>query len=97
MTPPPFTAAAAEHAVPPVVQFLPIAHDVAAVIRFIGHHDDHCITAKVIETVHNRATETVEPLVPQWTQLAIDAAIRWSTLHVVSVLPSSTTMISCAM
>ena len=33
--------AAAEHAVVALVKFLPIAHDIARIVGFIGHHDRH--------------------------------------------------------
>ena len=40
--------ATSKHAFPSLVQHLPVAHDVAAVVAFVGHHDDHCVAGHLV-------------------------------------------------
>ena len=54
-----FHKARAEHGVPALVERDPIAHYVAAIVRFIGHHDDHRITVHLLQSANDGAAETV--------------------------------------
>ena len=45
---------AAEHTLPPVVEQLPVAHDIATVVAFVGHHHDDGIARHVIQPVPRR-------------------------------------------
>ena len=49
--------ATAEDTIPTLVQQTPIADDVAAVVGFIRNHDDHRVTANVIESTGDRTAE----------------------------------------
>ena len=60
--------AAAENAVPALIQQFPVAHGVAGVIGFIRHHDDHRVAGGISQAEGNRAAETVLTLVLQRTQ-----------------------------
>ena len=51
--------AAAEDAVVAFVECMPVAHDIAAVIGFVGHHDDHSITSHGVEALRDRTPEAV--------------------------------------
>lgn len=51
--------AAAEDAVVPFIELFPITDDIAAVIGFIGHHDDHSIACHGIQPADDGAAETV--------------------------------------
>src|SRR5205085_4469057 len=45
-----FDKPAAKNAIVTLVQRLPVTHDIAAIVRFIRHHDDDGITLHLIET-----------------------------------------------
>ena len=51
--------AAAKHTVVTFIKFFPVTHDVATVVRFVGHHNDSGFTRHVIEPADNRAAESV--------------------------------------
>ena len=51
--------ARAEDRIPAFVQHVPVANHVAAIVRFVGHHDHHRIALHVIEPVNDRAAEAV--------------------------------------
>ena len=51
--------AAAEDAVVAFVECVPVAHDIAAVVGFVGHHDDHGIARHGVEALGDRTPETV--------------------------------------
>jgi hypothetical protein len=48
---------------------LKAAYDIAAIVRFIGHHDDNSITGRVVDTFNDRAAETVLVLILNWRKL----------------------------
>src|SRR5690348_10213127 len=52
-----FDEAAAENAIVALVQFLPIAHNVPAVVRFIGHHNDDGIARHMVQPANDGAPE----------------------------------------
>lgn len=41
---------------------MPVAHDIAAVIGFVGHHDDHSIARHGVEPLRDRTPKAV------WTE-----------------------------
>src|SRR5689334_19375413 len=43
-----FHKAGPEYRLPALVEELPVANDVAAVVRFIGHHNHHRVAAKAL-------------------------------------------------
>src|SRR5258707_557117 len=49
--------AAAEDAVPAFVELLPVANDVAAVVRFVGHHDDSGVAPHFLQAPIDGASE----------------------------------------
>lgn len=51
--------AAAEDAVVAFIEGLPVANDIAAVVGFVGHHDDHGITSHGVEALGDRTPEAV--------------------------------------
>ena len=51
--------ATAEDAVVAFIEGLPVANDIAAVVGFIGHHDDHGITGHGVEAVGDCTPEAV--------------------------------------
>ena len=51
--------AAAEDAVVAFIEGLPVANDIAAVVGFVGHHNDHGITGHGVEALGDRTPETV--------------------------------------
>ena len=61
--------AAAEHGVVSFLQFLPVPDDVAAVVRFVGHHDDDGLAAGRLDPADNGPSESVTALVPDGMQL----------------------------
>src|SRR4051812_17232371 len=48
---------AAEDAVPPLIQHLPVANHVAAIVRFIGHHDNDCVAPTCIDPLNDGPPE----------------------------------------
>src|SRR5262249_10126864 len=60
--------AATKHTVITFVQFLPVTHNVTAVVRLVSHHDDNRITGHTVETTVNGATESMLPAVLHWYQ-----------------------------
>ncbi len=51
--------AAAEDAVGAFIEGLPVADDIAAVVGFVGHHDDRGITGHGVEALGDRSPEAV--------------------------------------
>ena len=51
--------ATAEDAVVAFIEGLPVANDIAAVVGFIGHHDDHGIASHGVEALRDRTPEAV--------------------------------------
>ena len=51
--------AAAEDAVVAFIQGLPVADDIAAVVGFVGHHNDHGITSHGVESLGDRTPEAM--------------------------------------
>ena len=54
-----FDEAAAEDAVVTLVQGLPVAHHVAAIVGFVGHHDDDGVALHGVEPADDGAAEAV--------------------------------------
>ena len=54
-----FNESAAKDTVVALVELFPVAHDVAAVVRFVRHHDDDGIAFHGVQPPGNRAPETV--------------------------------------
>ena len=54
-----FQEPTAKDAVVPFVELFPIADDIAAVVRFVGHHDDDGVAGHGIEPAHDGAAEAV--------------------------------------
>ena len=90
--------ARAEDRVPAFVQHFPVAHHVAAVVRFVGHHDDHGVArapGRVHRSPRGRSrARRCSGRAATWGRAPWSAAER---AQVASVLPSSTTTISCSM
>lgn len=59
-SPPATHKSAAEDAVVPLVQLLPVTDDISAVIGLVSHHDDDSITPHLIESLDDGAAETME-------------------------------------
>jgi len=51
--------AAAEDAVVAFVECMPVAHDIATVVGFVGHHDDQGIARDRVEPLRDRTPEAV--------------------------------------
>jgi hypothetical protein len=51
--------AGSEDGVPAFVEKFPVAHDIAAVVRLVGHHDDDGVTLAMINAMHHGAAEAV--------------------------------------
>ena len=51
--------ATAEDAVVAFIEGLPVANDIAAIIGFVGHHNNHGITGHGVETLGDRTPEAV--------------------------------------
>lgn len=51
--------AAAEDAVVAFVECMPVAHDIAAVVGFVGHHDDYGIARHGVEPLRDRTPKAV--------------------------------------
>ena len=51
--------AAAKDAVVAFIEGLPVANDIAAVVGFVGHHNDHGITSHGVETLGDRTPKAV--------------------------------------
>src|SRR5262245_19274683 len=51
--------AAAKNAIVPFIEFLPIPHNVAAIVRSISHHNDGSIARHMSESVTDRAPESM--------------------------------------
>ena len=91
-----FHEAAAEHAIPAPVQLLPVTHDIPAIIRFVRHHDHRRVALHAVEAADDGAAEAVQALVSAPGRVPAGAlAGSVSNSQVPSVLPSSTTTISC--
>jgi len=54
-----FEEAAAEDAIVAFVECMPVAHDIAAVVGFVRHHDDHGIARHGVEPLRDRTPEAV--------------------------------------
>ena len=54
-----FHEAGAEYGIPSLVEHLPVADDVAAIVGFVGHHHHHGVARHVIEAARNGAAEAV--------------------------------------
>ena len=53
----------------PSLSSAPVAHDVAAVVALVRHHDDDGVAGHVIQPVHDGAAEAVRPGIPDRRQL----------------------------
>ena len=51
--------ARSEHRIVSLAEHLPVAHHIAAVVGFVGHHDDHRVALAMIDPADNRAAETM--------------------------------------
>ncbi len=89
-----FDKTASEDAVPTFTEFLPVSDDVAGIVALVGHHDDHRIPARGINTANNRAAKAFLAGILNRTQFGNVRASRPRISQVESVLPSSTTTIS---
>jgi len=74
---------AAKHTIPTLVQLLPVAHHVAAIVRFIRHHDYHGIALEVVKPADYGPPKTVQTFIPERFQL------RQPCLQVAQQLPGS--------
>ncbi len=51
--------AATKNAIISFVEFLPVTHNIPAVVRFIGHHNDYRIAAHVVQSADDSPPEAV--------------------------------------
>jgi hypothetical protein len=58
MTPPPLMETAAKNTVVPQIERMPITHNVAAIIRLVGHHEYERVTVGMVETNDDGSTES---------------------------------------
>src|SRR6267143_5073602 len=61
-----FDKSTAENTVISFVQIFPVAHDVAAVIRLIRHHNHRSVTLHTIKTPDNGPSVTVLGVILNW-------------------------------
>src|SRR5450755_248664 len=56
-----FDEPAAKDAIVALVQSIPVTHDIAAIVGFIGHHNNNRVATHLIETPADRPSKSVRP------------------------------------
>src|SRR5215470_11809760 len=60
--------AGAKYCIPPFVEKLPVPDDIPAIVRLIGHHDDHRLALAMVNPVDNGPAKAIFGGVLDWPE-----------------------------